>query len=665
MAAALNVLMIEDSLSDFLLIERHLKQSGVLAHCSRVSSIKELQDALDMGRWEVVLSDYSVPQMNFLECLNLIRSRLPDVPVILVSGSIGEEKSVELLKQGVCDFVLKGSLARLAPAIERSMVEEAERRARRAAEEALRESQEHLSRAQMLASIGSWRMVIKNGEEVWTASDELYRIYGYPLGFHLTTRSCFDLVHPDDRARIMETWSAAMRGEGPDEWEHRIVVDGQVKWLHVRAYFRFDASGKLVEVAGASQDITERKRAEEERVRVDAQLRQAQKMEALGTLAGGIAHDFNNILMVILGYTEMAQLNIAEGNPVTNELQEVLKAAHRAKELVQQILAFSRRSDQERKSVQVGLIVKEALKMLRASLPATIEIKQSLTSRAVVLSDPTVIHQVLMNLCTNAAHAMRENGGVLAVSLADIRFGEEVNQPPSDLAPGPYVKLTVKDTGHGIEPAVLDRIFDPFFTTKEQGVGTGLGLAVVHGIVKSHEGTIEVESTPGKGTAFYILLPAKESAPLPASEPTVPLPGGKERILVVDDELVLAMGTKRMLEHLGYETDYRTSALDALESFRLQLMENPFDLVITDMTMPHLTGVDLARELYRLKPGLPVIVCTGFSEKINDENAKNIGIQGLLMKPFTLRQLAEMVRKALSESEMGRINSGSDRASGM
>jgi PAS domain S-box-containing protein len=659
MAAALNVLMIEDSMSDFLLIERHLKQSGILAHCSRVGSIKELQNALDMGGWDVVLSDYSVPQMNFLECLNLVRSRLPDVPVILVSGSIGEEKSVELLKQGVCDFVLKDSLARLAPAIERSMVEEAERRARRAAEEALRESQEHLSRAQMLASIGSWRMIRKNGEEVWTVSDELYRIYGYPLGFHLTSQSCLDRVHPDDRARIMETWSAAMRGEGPDEWEHRIVVDGQVKWLHVRAYFRFDTTGKLVEVAGASQDITERKRVEEERVRVDAQLRQAQKMEALGTLAGGIAHDFNNILMVILGYTEMAQLNIAEGNPITNELQEVLKAAHRAKELVQQILAFSRRSEQEKKPVQVGLIVKEALKMLRASLPTTIEIKQNLSSRAVVLSDPTVIHQVLMNLCTNAAHAMRENGGVLEVSLGDVRLGEEVNQLPSDLAPGPYVKLTVKDTGHGIAPAVLDRIFDPFFTTKEQGVGTGLGLAVVHGIVKSHEGTIEVESSPGIGTAFHILLPAKESAPLSASEPAAPLPCGKERILVVDDELVLAMGTKRMLEHLGYDTDYRTSALDALESFRLQLMGNPFDLVITDMTMPHLTGVDLARELYRLQPRLPVIVCTGFSEKINDENAKNIGIQGFLMKPFTLRQLAEMVRKALSKNEMGSINSGS------
>lgn len=299
--------------------------------------------------------------------------------------------------------------------------------------------------------------------------------------------------------------------------------------------------------------------------------------------------------------------------------------------------------------MQVGLIVKEVLKMLRASLPSTIEIKQNVASKAAVMADPTQFHQVLMNLCTNAAHAMRSGDGVLQVNLTDVHLGPGSIPSHSELQPGPHVKLTVKDTGHGIDPFVLDRIFDPFFTTKAQGVGTGLGLSVVHGIVKSHQGAIVVESLPGEGTTFHVFFPTSGTAAEIPAVVEVPLPRGRERILVVDDEPALAKATKKMLQRLGYLVESRTNGVDALEAVRHRSKEKAFDLVITDMTMPHLTGADLAKELFKLQPDLAILLCTGFNENIDAEIASSLGIQGFLMKPVVFTQLATMVRKVLDE----------------
>ncbi|MGO9019149.1 MAG: PAS domain S-box protein [Syntrophobacteraceae bacterium] len=324
--------------------------------------------------------------------------------------------------------------------------------------------------------------------------------------------------------------------------------------------------GGVAGLIGSVLDITELKRAEEERRRAESQLRQAQKMEALGTLAGGIAHDFNNILGIIFGYTELARWSLPEDLPATKKLDEVLTAANRAKDLVLQILAFSRQGDKEKKPVQVSLIFKEALRMLRATIPSTIDIRSDISSGSTVLGDPTQIHQVLMNLCTNAVHAMRDQGGTLEVTLADVFVEPKVGDHYSDLQEGFHVQLIVKDNGYGISPAIMDRIFDPFFTTKEAGVGTGLGRSVVHGIVQGHGGVIEVESEPGKGTMFKLLFPAAESACSSDSvEPS--LPRGHERILVVDDEACLATAMRDMLESLGYETLCRTSSLEALETY--------------------------------------------------------------------------------------------------
>ncbi|MFZ0944892.1 MAG: PAS domain S-box protein [Syntrophobacteraceae bacterium] len=409
--------------------------------------------------------------------------------------------------------------------------------------------------------------------------------------------------------------------------------------------------GRLAGLIGSVLDVTKLKQAEEERRSAETQLRQAQKMEALGTLAGGIAHDFNNILGIIFGYTELARWSISDNLPATEKLDEVLKAADRAKELVKQILAFSRQGEIEKKPVQVSLVFEEALKMLRATIPSTIDIRSDISSRSTVLGDPTQIHQVLMNLCTNAVHAMRDQGGTLEVTLVDIFMEPKVGDRYSGLHEGLHVQLIVKDTGHGIGPAIMDRIFDPFFTTKEAGVGTGLGLSVVHGIVKGHGGVIQVESEPDKGTMFKVLFPAAESAfSSDGVEPS--LPQGHERILVVDDEPGLAAAMGDMLESLGYETLRRTSSLEALETFLNQPANQPFDLVITDMTMPGMTGLGLARGLLQLKPELPIIICTGFSEHIGPERIGKLGIKGFLMKPVTLRDLAVLVRSALDETAM-------------
>jgi len=384
---------------------------------------------------------------------------------------------------------------------------------------------------------------------------------------------------------------------------------------------------------------------------LETQLRQVQKMEAIGTLAGGIAHDFNNILAAIMGYTEMALYDVPEGSSGRRNLEQVLKAGYRGKDLVKQIITFSRRRDEERRPMRISPIVKEALKLLRASLPTTLDIRQNIkTQPGMVLADPTQIHQVLMNLISNAAYAMREKGGVLEVSLTDVDINPDGAAPSHpDLQPGPYLKLTVGDTGCGIEHAIMERIFDPFFTTKKPGEGTGMGLAVVHGIVKSYGGAIVVDSEPGKGSTFSVFFPRIEGHLLPEVDSDAPLPTGNEHILFVDDEEDLVDMVQQMLERLGYSVVAKTNSLEALEMFKVQ--PDQFDLVVTDQTMPHMAGVDLAKELMRIRPRIPIILSTGFSEVISAEEAKALGIQAFLMKPFATRVLAETIRRVLDSTK--------------
>ncbi len=478
-------------------------------------------------------------------------------------------------------------------------------------------------------------------------NDSLCRISRYTrselLGMHYKAYST-----PDTARKLFEVFSRVHRtGKSAKAMDCEIVRrDGDKRHLELSASIVQDASGQHVGFRGIVRDVTERIQAEKRNKMLEIQLRQSQKLEAIGTLAGGIAHDFNNILAAIIGYAELASLSSPEATGSKRHIREIMKAGHRARDLVKQILAFSRQNESQRIRMELASVVKEALKFLRASLPTTIEIRQNLDACGqIVQADPTQMHQVLMNLCTNAHHAMQQTGGVLEVSLRPFDLTERESGVRACLEPGLYLSLEVRDTGTGIDPQVLDRVFEPFYTTKGPGEGTGMGLAVVHGIVQSHGGTIEVYSKPGDGTTFQILLPCINGELQPDHDVTATLPSGRGRILFIDDEFPLTDLAQEILERLGYSVEPWTNPVEALEAFRAQ--PDAFNLVITDKTMPNMTGFDLAGELRKIRSDIPIILCTGFSDAGDSEKSEALGIARILMKPLSMHVLATAVREVL------------------
>lgn len=500
-----------------------------------------------------------------------------------------------------------------------------------------------------------------------------------------------DITHPDDLETDLAYVGQMLRGEIETySMEKRYFrKDGSIVWVNLTVSLMRDEAGKPLNFISAVEDISRRKQveeelknaydvlecrvkertaeleaanerlnreikereeAEEEREKLAGQLREAQKAEAVGTLAGGIAHDFNNILGVIVGYTQLAKDVLLPDNQAVPMLDSIIKASDRARELIQQILAFSWESSQQRKPMQIPPVIKEVVKLLNATIPKSIVIRQDIAPDCgTVLGNPGQIHQVLMNLCTNAYHAMKDHGGTLTIVLKpeDITAGSD-KTGDRELPPGAYVRLEVADTGHGMSQTVKERIFDPYFTTKKKGEGTGLGLAVVQGIVKGHNGFIRVSGSLGKGTTFFIYFPRLDvgsGVSIPVS--TAPLPGGDERILFVDDEEHLVNIWRKVLEKLGYRVIATTNGVEALEIFRA----NPggFDLVITDMNMPLLTGSQLTRSLIELRPDIPVILCTGYSEMMDEDEARSLGFHEYVMKPVLREDLARTIRKVLDE----------------
>ncbi|MCX5882449.1 MAG: response regulator [Deltaproteobacteria bacterium] len=417
------------------------------------------------------------------------------------------------------------------------------------------------------------------------------------------------------------------------------------RWLHTKKIPILDADGNPLYLLGVSRDITEYRAMQENEKKLEAQLRQAQKMEAIGTLAGGIAHDFNNILTSVIGFSDLALGFVEKGSELEGYVQEVNTAGNRAKELVKQILTVARQSKTELIPVQISLIAKEALKLIRSTLPTTIDIRTSLDSRAIIHGDPTHIHQIFMNLCTNAAQALESDSGIITVSLSDSKLDPDIKEKPSDLTPGDYITITVTDTGKGISEKDMEFIFEPYFTTKEIGTGTGLGLSVVHGIVKSYGGDISVQSEIGHGSTFTIYLPVIKTEIRREPETFDTLPAGNERVLMIDDEPAIATLCGEILTHLGYKVTTQTNSIKALEMFRHS--PNDFDLVITDMSMPNMAGDRLAAELMKIRPDIPVILCTGYNKNISETLAAEIGIRALLMKPLTKTGLAKTVRNVL------------------
>jgi len=477
-------------------------------------------------------------------------------------------------------------------------------------------------------------------------------LFGYTIE-EMTGKKSTDVIHSknkSDREQVTNFFKDLL--ENPKKYRtnenENTTKDGKSLWISWTNTPTYEEDGTFSGLISTGFDITERHRAEEEKKKLETQLQQAQKMEAIGTLAGGIAHDFNNILGAILGYAQLAGMDLPENSKSHRHIEQILTASDRAKGLVGQILAFSRQSKLEKIPIDIGIIVKEVLMLLRASLPANIEIRQNISSNlGTVMADQTQVHQIMMNLCTNALHAMERNGGLLEIVLVPVELKDEDVAVYSDIKPDRYLKLTVTDSGHGMDSATEARIFDPYFTTKEVNEGTGLGLATTHGIVKEHGGMIKVYSEPESGTSFQVFLPCVEDEVTTEGKASKPLSTGTEQILFLDDDKILVDLGEKMLKKLGYRVDSRTSPYEALEAFKANTTK--YDMVITDMTMPGMNGSLLAREILKIRADTPIIICTGFSNMMSSEKASQMGIKDFLMKPLTMGDLSKSIRKVLDK----------------
>lgn len=511
---------------------------------------------------------------------------------------------------------------------------------RRRAEQVLRESEER------------FRQLAENIHEVFWISDSEKRtiLYVSPAYETIWGRSCeglirnasdwLEAIHPDDRAGVTAALGKQLRGDY-DEVFRVVRPDGTIRWVRDKAFPIRDRAGNVYRIVGTAEDITENRKLE-------AQFLQAQKMEAIGTLAGGIAHDFNNILSAITGYTELIKMQVGSDPQVSSYLQALQQASTRAAALVRQILAFSRRGNQERRPIQLRSVVEESLKLLRATIPVTIAFDVKLDDHLPpVLADGTQIHQVMMNLGTNASHAMRERTGRLTVRLELREITERFARTTTRLRAGPHVCLSVADNGHGMSPEIMARMYEPFFTTKAPGEGTGLGLAVLHGVMQSHHGDVVVKSMQGEGTVFELYFPAhllpQEAL---AAQEDVEIPRGRgERVLFVDDESPIMIVGRLMLEQIGYKVHGDTDPAAMLALIRA----NPaaYDLVITDLTMPEMTGLDFASQLLAIRPDLPIILTTGYNSTLTIERVKAHGIREMLLKPLSMHSLGQAVRRSL------------------
>lgn len=647
MSREVQVLLIEDSEDDARLTVLALRRGGFKPSYQRVQDALSLRGALGEPGWDAVLADFSMPHFSGIEALNIFRTSGLDIPFIFVSGTIGEETAVAAMKAGASDYVMKQNIARLAPVLERELEQALIRAKHRQAQLELKLSHDRYMDLYDFAPVGYMTL----GRDGTIA--QLNLTSAAMLGARREQLRGAPFAHcvaMAERGRWHEAFQRLLQLGERQRLELPLEGQGGTPFHAQLDGARVLTQQGLPALRIVMTDISERKAAEADLQRYEAQLRHVQKMESIGTLAGGIAHDFNNILGAILGNVDLARVELMPGHAALANLDEIHKAGSRARNLVRQILTFSRREPQELRIQQLRPVVEETHRMLRATVPAAVEIEVLLSDAALhVQADATQIQQVLMNLCTNAWHALGEGSGRIEIGLEPVRLDEAAAQHVGGLTTGFYTHLWVSDNGTGIDPRTRERIFEPFFTTKPVGRGTGLGLSVVHGIMTAHRGGIAVESEPGQGSTFHLYFPCVEqdaSAETAPASPAEDIRGHGEHVLYVDDDETMILMVERILERSGYRVSAYQNAQQALTAVR----EHPesFDFVVTDFNMPELSGLDLAHEMARIRPDMPVVISSGYITEELRADASRSGVRGLLEKQNTSQDLGGLVGSILS-----------------
>lgn len=652
------LLAVDDKPDNLFVLEQIIKEYCPQCRIITAPDAEKGLEIAEQNPLDIAIINVQMPGIDGIEmCRRLKKNpKTADIPIILLTAhKASTDLRVKGLDAGADDFITKPIdsfelSARVKVMLRIKKAEDLLRMENKGLEQKVSETSVQLKTAEkqykiLFNSVNDPIFVRRFDGHILDANMAACKILEYDyeklLGMNIK-----DFISPDNAA-LLDSRTEKLRFQGNLVYESAYrQKNGDIVPMEVSA--RVSEYNQETVIFTIWRDLRERKQAEAEKHKLRSQLQQAQKMEAVGTLAGGIAHDFNNILFPIIGYTEMTMDDVDKDSLAYNNLYEVLKAAKRAAKLVEHILTFSRSRNQERSPMKIHIVIKEALKLIRATIPKTINLHHDIDeSCGPVLADPTQIHQIIMNLCTNAYHAVQEDiGGDIRVAL------KEVNIRPADNIelnknPGTYLRLMVSDTGHGMNDIVKQRIFEPYYTTKEKNKGTGMGLSVVHGIVKSYNGDISVFSRPGSGTTFYVYLPRLDTYKEPEIDKyDEPVSMGNERILLVDDEDQIVLMEEQILRRLGYKVTSTTSSLDAFELFR----KNPyqFDLVISDQAMPNMAGMQLAAGMMKIRSDIPIILCTGFSDIVNEEQAKAIGIREFIMKPLVKRELAQAIRKVLS-----------------
>lgn len=640
MSEQLNILVIDDSNADFLMVERQLKQNGLTVRCQRVDNLPGLTEAIAVESWDLVLADYSVPQLNFLDTLNLMQTTLPDLPVIVVTGTVGEEKAVELLKLGAMDFVLKGNLARLVPVVLRTLKDKREIELRRLAEERLRESE--AKTRSILDNIGIGVALISPGMEI--------------LELNHRMREWFPDIDPAGRSTCYRVFNDPPRTEEcaycPTK---KTLQDGQVheastqtphpggtRNYRVVSSPLFNASGEVTAAIEMVEDITEK-------LSLESRNRHSQKMEAVGQLAGGVAHDFNNILSAIFGYAELSLRKLAENDPVKEYVEEIMKASERAAVLTKSLLTYSRKQVVDLAVIDLREVVKNFEIFLHQLIREDIELKIRCHEEHLdIMADRGQIEQVIMNLVANGRDAM-PNGGKLTIETLSVTMDQEFVAAHGYGVAGEYAVISVADSGSGMDKETQSHIFEPFYTTKELGRGTGLGLSMAYGIIKKHDGFLNVYSEPGRGTIFRIYLPLVSNvSPADKTGPAAPtLRGGTETILVCEDDAGLRKLAINILSHFGYRVIEAADGQDAVEKFIAH--QESIDLVFIDAIMPKQNGKEASNQMKLVRPDIKTIFVSGYSRNIFDGDIPFDEKTIFIHKPYSPNDLLTRTRELLDK----------------